>query len=171
MMPSTSPTEPARKSDAAERLAVIRVRLEVGDLAIGLVLLIVAAWFWLEAGGIEDYSDTGVGAADFPRGLAALLALGVVTLLVTAGWRIATQQAEHMIVVERYGHVLVGMGLLIAFPVLMSWLGYYLAMTIWLPAFLWLADCRRPLLILIYVSGILLFTKIVFESILGTTLP
>lgn len=170
-MPTTSTTAPAREGVVVARPATIRVRLEVGDLAIGVVLLAVAAWFWFEASGLEDYSDTGVGAADFPRGLAALLALGVAAFLVGAVWRVATQRAGHMIVVERYVHVLIGMGLLIAFPVMMSRLGYYPAMAIWLTAFLWLADCRRPLTILICVAGLLLFTKVVFENILATSLP
>jgi hypothetical protein len=67
--------------------------------------------------------------------------------------------------------VLLGIVLLIAFPFMMDAFGYYIAMAIFLSAFLYVANRRNPIAIALYVGGFLLFTKLVFEMMLGTPLP
>jgi hypothetical protein len=142
-----------------------------GDVIISVALLAVAIWFFITAGGIEDYSGEGIGAADFPRGISLLLGIGAVCVLVGAVRRLAMGNERRQVIVRRYGHVAVGMVLFIAFPVLMRSVGYYWAMAPWLAAFLLLAGERRPLHVAAYVAGFLLFTKVIFEIILGTPLP
>jgi hypothetical protein len=155
------PTEP-------ESGPFLTVRHEWGDLLVGSALLATAAWFYITGSQLDDYSGPGIGAADFPQGLAALLGLGVLVILVGATRRLASNKNPRFIVVRRYGHVGIGMALLVAFPALMKAVGYYPAMTAWLAAFLVLAGIRHPLHVVGYVAGFLVFTKVVFEMILGT---
>lgn len=155
----------------ADHAPVMRIGLEWADLAVGSALLAVAVWFLVQSFWLEDFSGTAIGSADFPRGVAALLALGVAVLLTSAGWRLAHHIREHTITVRRPLRVAAGMVLLLIFPFAMSRLGYYPTMAVWLAAFFWLADYRRPVAILACVAGFLAFTKIVFEYLLSTPIP
>ena len=155
----------------ADHAPVLRIRLEWADLAVGSALLAVAVWFLVQSFWLEDFSGTAIGSADFPRGVAALLALGVAVLLTSAGWRLARHLRTHTISVRRPWRVAGGMAMLLVFPFAMSRLGYYPTMAVWLAAFFWLADYRRPVAIVACVAGFLAFTKIVFEYLLSTPIP
>ncbi|WP_102958096.1 tripartite tricarboxylate transporter TctB family protein [Mangrovicella endophytica] len=171
--PLTLPGEPDAE-EGASTLApapTLIFRRDWGDLLVGAAILAVAAWFFVSAGSLEDYSGEGIGAADFPRGIAALLALGIAVIGVGALRRLAAGTAHHLVEIRRYGHVAIGMLLLLVFPWLMTAFGYYVAMGVWLAAFLVLCGIRHPLHVAAYVAGFLLFTKLVFEMILGTPLP
>ncbi|MXQ10702.1 tripartite tricarboxylate transporter TctB family protein [Microvirga makkahensis] len=148
----------------------VTIRSELGDIVAGLGLAGVAVWFLVEASALPDYSGTAIGAADFPKGLAILLLLGSLGLLGGAVWRLATGQAGESSTIRRPLHVLIGVLLLVAFPLMMSYAGYYLAMGIFLTALLYIAGITRPLLVFGCVAGFLLFTKIIFEMILQTPL-
>lgn len=151
--------------------AVVTIRRDYGDLFVGSGLLAIAIWFFVTAGGIDDYSGDAIGAADFPRGIALLLGIGALFIIAGAVRRLASGSERHLVVVRRYGHVAIGMLLFLSFPALMQAVGYYWAMAPWLAAFLVLAGERRPLRVIAYVGGFLLFTKVIFETILGTPLP
>lgn len=150
---------------------ILTINLEVGDIVVGLGLLAVAAWFIIQSLAIPADPGAAVGAADFPRGLAALLGAAALALVGLAVRRLAAGRPGHATSIRRPLRVVVGAVLLAAFPAMMTSLGYYPAMAIFLSAFLYLADCRKPLWILANVAGFLAFTKIVFEMILLTPLP
>lgn len=145
--------------------------LEIGDIAVGLALAAVASWFFFQASVLPDFSGTAVGAADFPKGLAALLGLTSIIFAGAGMWRMMSGRLEERITVRQPIRVLLGIALLIAFPLMMDAFGYYIAMAIFLSAFLYVANCRSPIAIVLYVGGFLLFTKLVFEILLGTPLP
>lgn len=148
----------------------LTVRHEWGDLVVGLAILGVAVWFFVTSTSLDDYSGEGIGAADFPKGIAALLGIGVLVICLSAVRRLASGGDGGMIRVRRYGHVAGGIVLLAAFPMLMTSVGYYVAMAVWLAAFLVLCGVRHPIHVVAYVAGFLLFTKVVFEMLLGTPL-
>lgn len=148
----------------------VTVRSEYGDIIAGLALAAVAAWFLMEATVLPDYSGTAIGAADFPKGLAFLLLLAVLTLVTGAVLRLTSGRSGESSTIRRPLRVLAGASLLIAFPIMMTYAGYYIAMAIFLAAILYVADVTRPLPLICCVAGFLLFTKIVFEMILLTPL-
>jgi hypothetical protein len=148
----------------------ITVKAEAGDIVAGLGLAAVATWFLVEAIMLPDYSGTAIGAADFPEGLAVLLLLVSFGLVAAAVWRLTAGYAGEPSIIRRPLRVAIGALLLVAFPTMMAFAGYYIAMAIFLAAFLYLADITRPLLLLACVAGFLLFTKVVFEMILQTPL-
>lgn len=162
--------EPLGLPEKLPPAATVTVRREWGDLVVGAGLLGIAIWFFVTAGGIEDYSGEAIGAADFPRGIAFLLGVGALGIIAGAIRRLAMHNEDHLVIVRRYRHVAMGMVLFIAFPAMMQTFGYYLAMAPWLAAFLVLAGERRPLHVVGYVAGFLLFTKVIFGIILGTPL-
>lgn len=147
------------------------VRLEFGDILAAIALLAVAGLFWFLGAGIDDGSDYGIGAADFPRGLALLLGVASAILLANALARLARGTTRHLIAIGRPARVAAGMALMAAFAPLMSHVGYYPAMAVFLAAMLWIADCRRPLHVVAYVAGFLIFSRVVFETILSIPLP
>lgn len=155
----------------ADEAPVLRIRMEWADVAVGAALLAVAVWFLVQSFSLEDFSGTAIGSADFPRGVALLLAIGVGILLAMAGWRLVRHRRAHTITVRRPWRVAGGMAMLLAFPFAMSRLGYYPTMAVWLAVFFWLADYRRPVAIVACVAGFLAFTKIVFEYLLSTPIP
>ena len=67
--------------------------------------------------------------------------------------------------------VLAAILLICGYPALISAVGYYLATAIWMVPFLLLAGMRRPVGIVASVAGFLLFTKVLFQMVLGTPLP
>lgn len=165
-------SDPEQADDAPLPPArVLRLSIASADLLIGAALLAMAAWFGVIAYRMNDYSGPNIGPADFPGALAVLLGVGAVALLGGAVLRLAQRRATHAISIRRPQLVLLGMALFVAFPALMTLLGYYPAMALWLAAFLWLSGSRSILAIAAFVAGFLVFTKLVFEMILGTPLP
>lgn len=148
----------------------LTVRHEWGDLLVGLGILATAIWFFVTSTALDDYSGEGIGAADFPKGIAALLGIGVFVICLGAMRRLASGGDGRMLHIRRYGHVAGGILLLVSFPALMTSVGYYLAMAVWLAAFLVLCGVRNPIHVGGYVVGFLLFTKVVFGMLLGTPL-
>lgn len=150
---------------------ILRLSIASADLLIGAALLAMAAWFGVTAYRMDDYSGPSIGPADFPGVLAVLLGVGAVALLGGAALRLSQRRPSHELAIRRPRLVLLGMALFVAFPALMTLLGYYPAMALWLAAFLWLSGSRSILAIGLFVAGFLIFTKLVFEMILGTPLP
>jgi hypothetical protein len=150
---------------------VLRVRAEWADLLVGLALLGVTAYFLAASFNLEDYSGGAIGSADFPRGVALLLGLCLLFLFGGIIWRFARHIRQHAIVVRQPVKVAAGMLLLLVFPVAMRQVGYYPTMAVWLAAFLWLADYRRPVGMFFCIAGFLAMTKLVFEYMLSTPIP
>ena len=141
------------------------------DLALGLVLTAAAATLWLAAAGFDEVDHTGVGPATFPRGVSALLGA---TALIIAGRGIAALAgfaAREPVLTHRPLAVALGIGLVCAFPPLMTTAGYYAAVAVWLPAFLLVAGYRRPVGIVLATAGFVGFAWLVFQTLLGVRLP
>ena len=141
------------------------------DLVFGLALAGAAAGLWAVAGGFEEADHTGVGPATFPRGLAALLGVSGLLLGVRGALALVGVVASDEVVTHRPLSVLLGIVLVVVFPLLMTTAGYYIAVGVWLPVFLVVAGYRKPLGILLYTAGFLAFAKVAFEIILGVRLP
>lgn len=141
------------------------------DLVLGLVLAAAAAVLWLSAAGFDEVDNTGVGPATFPRGVSALLGA---TALIIAGRGIAALAgfaAREPVVTHRPLAVALGIGLVCAFPPLMTTAGYYAAVAVWLPAFLLVAGYRKPVGIVVTTAGFIAFAWLVFQTLLGVRLP
>jgi len=146
-------------------------RLELGDALAGAALLAMAVTFWLLGADIDDGGGSGVGAATFPRGIALLLGLGALVLMANGIRHLFGTPSGHLVSTGRPLRVAAGMALMLAFAPAMGAFGYYPTMALFLALMLWIADCRRPLPILAYVAGFLLFSKLVFEMLLSIPLP
>lgn len=156
----------------AQRHQVLKIPSVVLDSIIGGLMLAVALWFWFGAGSIQSHSPFSlVGPAAFPRGIAALLAVCSLLLIArSVGSRLRTGSSMN-ITVERPVYVFIAMALVIVYPLLIGALGYYLATGVWLPILLWVAGYKRPLGLALVSICFLVFTKIVFQGMLGTPLP
>lgn len=150
-------------------VAIPSVALEV---AIAVVMVAVALWFWLEAGSIQSQAPGSIsGPVAFPRGVAAMLAVCSLLLIfrsVTARMRTG---GSRPVVVKRPAPVLASIVLVVVYPLLLEWLGYYVATGVWLPVLLWVSGYRRPLGVVLASLAFLVFTKVVFQQMLGTPLP
>lgn len=158
-------------AEAQDDGAVVRVRSDVADIVLGLVLMVAAAGFLIATRQLDGPDHTGIGSATFPTGIAILF--GVVSgLLVLRGARgLAGPEAVPPVTIGRPVALIISIGLVCVFPLMMAKLGYYVATAIWLPAFLLAAGYRKPLGLLLYTGGFLAFAKLAFEMTLGVRLP
>lgn len=138
---------------------------------IGAVLLLVlASWLWVGATDI-DGGGGGMTAPDgFPRLIAILLGASSILLLVQSV-RAARAGTWAPVVVRRAQPVVAAIMLVAIYPMLIAILGYYIATAAWMVSFLLLAGMRHPAGIAASTLGFLLFTKVVFQTVLGTPLP
>ena len=161
--------EAAAPSRGGRVLAIPSVVLET---AVGIFMLAVASWFWFESYSIETRAPGSLsGPVAFPRGVAAMLAVCSVLLVWrSVAARMRTGQSR-IVPVGRPLPVLASMVLVVVYPLLLEWLGYYVATGVWLPVFLWVSGYRRPVGLALVSLGFLVFTKVVFQQALGTPLP
>ena len=157
--------------EAQDEASVIRVRSEVADIAIGLVLLVAAAGFLIATRQLDGPDHTGIGPATFPTGIAILFSVVSGVLVLRGARGLAGPEAMPPLTIGRPFALVVSIGLVCVFPVMMAKLGYYVATAIWLPAFLLVAGYRKPLGLLLYTGGFLAFAKLAFEMTLGVRLP
>jgi hypothetical protein len=158
-------------TDAQDDGPVVRVRSDVADVALGLVLMAGAAGFLIATRQLDGPDHTGIGSATFPTGIAMLFGVvsGVLMLRGLSG--LAGPERVPPVVVGRPVALVISIGLVCVFPVMMAKLGYYVATALWLPAFLLAAGYRKPLGLLLYTGGFLAFAKLAFEMTLGVRLP
>ncbi len=170
--PVPSPGSGDESGKATWRRRVLTIPSVVLDSAIGVLMLAVALWFWFGAASIQTRSPFSlVGPAAFPRAISALLA---VCSLLFIGRSVASRLRTGIstkIAIDKPAHVFVAMALVVVYPLLIDTLRYYIATGLWLPVFLWVSGYKRPLGIVLVSIGFLVFTKIIFDKILGTPLP
>jgi hypothetical protein len=134
------------------------------------LLLALATWLWVGAADI-DGGGGGMTAPDgFPRLVAVLLGASSLLLLVQS-IRAARERGWAPIVVRRPRPVVAAIVLVAVYPLLIATLGYYVATAAWMVPFLLLAGMRHPAGIAASTLGFLLFTKVLFQTVLGTPLP
>jgi hypothetical protein len=135
-----------------------------------LLLLALSAWLWTGAAGIEG-ADGSLEAPDgFPRLVSALLALSCLLLLIQSARGVLSRSAA-VISIPRPAPVVMALVLVCLYPLLIEVAGYYVATAIWMVPFLLVAGMRNALGIFASVAGFLIFTKVLFQLVLGTPLP
>lgn len=172
--------KPALPADGARTEATTSVRVPARlfripafmlDSGIGVVMFAMALWFWLEAAAIQSHSRSLMGPVAFPKAISALLALCALLMIGRSLIPSRLAAAAASVSVERPWFVLAAMGMTIAYPLLIGSLGYYLATGLWLPPFLWIAGYRQPLGMAFATLGFLIFTRVIFQHVLGTPMP
>jgi len=137
----------------------------------GAALLGMAGWLWLGASDIDGAGNGLMGPDGFPRAVAILLA-ATSLMVVAQAVRSAVSGAQPApIQIRRPVSVLLAIVLVTAYPVLVTQLHYYVGTAIWLVPFLWVSGMRKPTGIALTTGGFLLFTKVLFQMVLGTPLP
>ena len=142
------------------------------ESAVGVFMLAVAAWFWYASYAIDTRTPSSLsGPVAFPRGVAAMLAVcSVLFVWRTVVARIRAGRSRD-IPLDRPLSVLLSMGLIVLYPLMLEWMGFYVATGVWLPVLLWVSGYKRPVGIVLVSAGFLVFTKVVFQQALGTPLP
>lgn len=141
------------------------------DFLFGLLLVASAFALWIGADYIEGGGSGLMGPSGFPRGVAAVL--GVSSLLMTIRALLALRSGSHgdEITVDRPLALLINMVLIVAYPILIMTFGYYLATGPWLVALLFASGNRKIISIIAYAVGFLVFTKLIFQMVIGVPLP
>lgn len=165
------PSSAGRERFGVASEPTMRLSAPVLDLIGGLLFLATALWLWFGAASIEDTGQGLNGPAGFPRGVAILLGGSALMLVIQGAAALSGRRQERPVTVQRPMSVLAAIILVILYPFLLHWLGYYAATGLWLLPFFWISGCRSPLLILGCSVGFLVFTKVLFETVLGTPLP
>jgi len=137
----------------------------------GLALLGMAGWLWIGASYIDGAGDGLMGPDGFPRAIAVLLAATSLMVVAQAVRSAVSVALSAPIQIKRPVCVLLAIVLVAAYPLLVTHLHYYIGTAIWLVPFLWLSGMRKPVGIALTTAGFLLFTKVLFQTVLGTPLP
>ena len=138
----------------------------------GVLMIALAAWLWVGAADIEGAGTGTLGPDGFPRLVAALLGLSSLVLVVRSVRAARSgQELTAMIRVPRLQAMAAAILLVAVYPVLIAYLGYFAATTVWMLPFLWVAGMRSPIGIVASAAGFLLFAKVLFQMVLGTPLP
>lgn len=173
---ATDPAHGAQvvKPDAVKTPIVqreLKVSTLVADALVALFMFAFAVALWV---GVEAFAPgpwRAQGAGSFPRSIALLLGMCSLLLLgrTLLAWR-AQRQAGN-VALRRPHAVAAAMLLAVAYPPLIDALGYYLATAVWLPVLLWVAGYRKPKGVVLASLGFLVFSRIVFQQLLGTPMP
>jgi len=166
-----SDTAPSTTASETPRAHGLPLRGEVIDAVVAACLVVTALGFWFGAASFAEVDSTGIGPATFPRDLAVLLGVGSCMLLARSLAGLSGWAPAAVVVTERPIPVVVGIALVAAFPLLMTSLGYYVASALWMPALFLAAGYRKPIGIVLYTAGFMLFARVAFEMILGVRLP
>ena len=147
--------------------ATVAISAKAYDIAICGALCLLGLWFIygaLQMPGGRDVFDPGTFPLIAGGALAALSAFQIVLTLTGRG-------ESGTLIVRRPVAVVLGMLLVLLFPLGVERLGYYLVAVVWVPVFGWLAGIRKPLHLLLATAIVLLLAKGIFEMLLGTPLP
>jgi len=150
---------------------MIAIRAALLDVIGGAVMAVFALGVWIGANYIEN-ANTGLkGPGSFPRGVA--LIFGAVSLLMAArGAKSLRDDIDHEnVIIARPLPVLATMLLVIVYPMLLGYFGYYSATGPWLILLLYACGYRKLLPMFAITVGFLAFTKLVFEMSMGIPLP
>lgn len=166
------PPREARHTNAprADHTFTLNIPAQWGEIVGALVLIGLAGWFLIESQSLSGSIMISIGPATFPTGIALLLILTALALLGSASKRLLANRQESHIPIRRPLIIGLAVILLCAFPFAMATFGYYPTMGIWLLPFAWAANVRKPFRLIGVVIGFLLFSKLVFEMLLGTPL-
>lgn len=149
----------------------LKVPAALADMLVGWLMLAFAIALWVGAGAFAPGAWHAQGPGTFPRGISLLLGVCSLLLLGRAlhAWRAGTRPV--VVAVRRPRAVVLAMALAAAYPPLIQALGYYPATAVWLPVLLWVAGCRKLKVVVLASLGFLLFSRIVFQQLLGTPMP
>ena len=162
----TKPQATAAGNPALERAWSLPTTLLDTLIALAMLGFALALWVGAEAFAPGPWRAQGPGT--FPRGIALLL--GSCSLLLV-GRALRAWRGAQRLSVKRPHAVAAAMALAVAYPPLIQGLGYYGATAVWLPMLLWVAGCRRLKVLVPACLGFLVFSRIVFQQLLGTPMP
>lgn len=165
----SQPPEPDTMRSAPER--ELNVPAGVADALVALCMLAFAVALWLGAGAFAPGPWKAQNAGAFPRGISLLLGMCSLLLLARAVSARRGAGAQPSVAFRRPRAVAVAMALAIVYPPLIDGIGYYMATGLWLPVLLWVAGCRKPVGVVLASVGFLVFSRIVFQHLLGTPMP
>lgn len=163
----------AAKADPVETPAEreLKVPASVADAVVALFMLAFAVALWVGAAAFAPGPWHAQGAGAFPRSISLLLGMCSLLLLGrTLGARRGSPAAVS-VAFRRPSAVATAMVLAVAYPPLIEEIGYYMATGLWLPVLLWVAGYRKPVGVVLASLGFLVFSRIVFQQLLGTPMP
>ncbi|MFC6674210.1 tripartite tricarboxylate transporter TctB family protein [Marinobacterium aestuariivivens] len=163
-------TEDCESVESPSACRLMQFSSSWGEIVSALALMALAIWFLVGAQSLSG-SIGAIGPATFPTGIGALLLLAALAWFGTVLRQLLGRRPTERIEVRRPVAIVAAIVLIGVFPFAMPAFGYYPTMAVWLVPFAWAANVRRPLPLIGVVGGFLLFSKLVFEMLLGTPLP
>lgn len=163
-----TPTFPHDAVPGARRIVLREAPL---DVAFGLLLVAFAIVLWVGADYIESSNHKLMGPAGFPRGVALILGFSSLLMTIRGALALRSGARGEEIGIDQPVALLLAMGLIVVYPVLITAFGYYLATGPWLVALLFASGNRKILLIIGCSIGFLVFTKLIFQIVMGIPLP
>jgi hypothetical protein len=149
----------------------IRLRSAMLDVIFGVALSLLALAFWIGADYVEGGSHGLMGSTGFPRGVSLLLGTTTLLMAIRGALQLRAGSNVELVTIDQPLAILANIILVIAYPILISTFGYYVATGPWLVLLLFASGNRKPLAMIAYATGFLVFTKLIFEILIGVPLP
>jgi hypothetical protein len=149
----------------------VSVRSETADLILAGLLIVGSVWYLWTASHFPTRGSSWAQAHTFPYGIGFLTIFACLALIMFAVIRILRQQTFEAITVGHPWRVIIGMLATFTYPVLLPWFGFYITSALFTGFFGYVAGIRKLIPLTAVTLGFLVFTKIVFENVLGTPLP
>lgn len=150
------------------------VRPGLLEFLVAASLILFALWIWLGSYGFEESGRGLMGAAVFPRGVALLLG-GASLFMAYRGargmLRRVEKEATEPVAFQRPVAVLVAAILIVLYPLLLPYFGFYPTTGVWFLALLWVVGQRNMIWAVISTLGFLLAVKLAFQMAMGIPLP
>lgn len=149
------------------------------DIPAGLIEVIVAAslglvalWLWIGSYSFAEGEGGLSGAIVFPRGVSLVLGAACLFLAFQGARQLRRgDPTEAPVAIRRPGAVAASVILIILYPLLLSFFGFYATTGVWLLVLLWVAGQRNPIWAIVTAVGFLAVAKFVFQMAMGIPLP
>lgn len=149
------------------------INMKKCNLVIGALGVVIAGLIMQAASEFPmEFTTNGPGPGFWPFALGSTLFLGAIILL---AYTVVNKEKMEEQEVRLFGpankRVYIMMGLVIAFTVLISIIGFYAASVISIPCVMYLVDYRNKKGIALTTAGTVIFIYLVFGLLLKTQMP
>lgn len=141
--------------------------MKVQNMVLGVILIIVAAFFYAMTLDFPNLNLNDTGPAFLPRIYCGLLVLFGVILFIQ-GIRDKSEKKEKE---KTLGYALASMGIVLAYIIIMPIIGFYIATVLLVLALLLFSRVRSKIVLISVPIGTVLFIFIIFVKLLKVSIP
>ena len=151
------------------------MRVKKYNYIVSVIMIALAGYILYECSTYSIGSSAQKNPAVWPSALAIGLIILSVALIIETILKKETDEEKNRVVIdwksEGMKKVYIALLLLIAFVIVMKFLGMLIALFLLIPCLMWLMGCRSKVMLIVYPICLTLFVYVFFVVIMKITLP